>query len=934
MNATYTGGASGDPSNVKVTAGSDDDDSWWKSAPLVEKASPLDAALFAENVTGQLADVARGIYGQETRSGKNVKTSNAGARGGMQVKPDTFKRFSDKGWSIDDPEQNARAAVRYIKHLSDLSGGDPKLISAGYYGGEGAIPKAMVGIGVKDPRNKNAPDTLQYASQVAGRMPQDDSWWKSAPIVSEAGQTPQSNGATADKPAESANPTTLGQLSRQAGLAGREITEGVTAIPQMMGNAANAAINLGIQGVNRVAGTNIPRLRSVTSVTEELLDRAGLPRPESGAERLAGAGVSGLAGGLSGAGLAQRASMLASGPVARYTLSQLASNPSFQGVSGATGAMSGEAARQSGAGPVGQMVASVAGGMAPAAAAAAGAGGTRYLLRGVEENIPRVRENIKTFRDAGTTPSVGQATETRNARAAESVLAKVPGGAGPMASYAERQGQAIGKKAESIADDLATKISPTDAGNVIEKGISGPGGFVSRFKAGQKVLYDKLDQYIKPNASVKMGNTERALASMNQDIEGAETLSKFFKNNRIQDIESALKADTAGTRAGVMIVPPNATTAEQRAAASHGLLRRVPDQLREGQAPLSGSLSGSRNPYTGVTRPNVRTAGQPSSVTVSPSRSAPAGYGSGREVGIPGGSPTNELPYEAVKKLRTLVGNELESTSLVSDVPRSKWKALYAALSNDLEGAAKATGNADAVKAMNRANAFSRAGHARIEDVLDKVVRQGTPEKVYQLATGDMKTGATWINAIMRSLQPAERDVVRSAFIRRMGMAKAGQQGAEGDMFSTQTFLTNWNSISPEAKRVMFAGTEGRLRENLNQIAKAAENIKEGSKVFANPSGTAPAATQIGFIASLGSAAATGHWPAAGLLLGGAGAANLITRKMITNPDFVEWLANSTKLSASAVPSALNALAQTARSLPDDVQSDVDHYVSAIREQQ
>lgn len=714
------------------------------------------------------------------------------------------------------------------------------------------------------PDQQEAARNQYFNDVVAPRVPKDQVDAARSQFDEQTGPKVRPYSSGNRSTTEPVKSSTLGQLGRQAGLAGREIIEGVTAIPQMVGNAANAAVNLGIQGVNRVAGTHIPRLQSVTSATEDLLNRAGLPRPETGAERLAGAGVSGLAGGLGGAGLAQKASTLASGPIARYALSQLASNPSFQGVSGATGAMSGEVARQSGAGPVGQIVASVAGGMAPSATAAAGAAGTRYLLRGGEANIPRVRENIKAFRDAGTTPSVGQATETRNARATESVLAKVPGSAGPMASFAERQGQAIGKKAEAIADELAFKFSPTDAGNVIEKGIAGPGGFVSRFKAGQKALYDKLDQYIRPQTPVKVSRTVKALADLNAGIPGAKNLSKFFQNARIQGIEGALAEDMGGT-------PQTA----------------------------SAILQESGQPFT--------------------------------KAGTP---PGETMPYEAIKRLRTLVGGELENTSLASDVPRSKWKALYGALSGDLEDAAKATGNAQAVKAMDRANRFTRAGHARIEDVLDKVVRQGTPEKVYDLATDDMRTGATRINAIMRSLQPAERDVVRSAFIRRMGLAKAGQQGAEGDRFSTQTFLMNWNTISPEAKRVMFAGTEGRLRANLDQIAKAAENIKEGSKVFANPSGTTPAATQIGFIASLGSAVATGHWPAAGLLLGGASAANLITRKMITNPDFVEWLSHSTKLSLSAVPSALNALAQTARGLPDDVQSDVNHYVSAIREQQ
>jgi Transglycosylase SLT domain len=134
------------------------------------KVNPFDAALAAEGVDGKVADIARSIYQQESGSGKNTKTSNAGAVGGMQIIPATFNRMADKGWAIDNPDHNARAGIRYIKTLYDKAGGDPALTAAGYYGGEGAIAKAKAGIAVSDPRNPNAPTTLQYGQQVAARL--------------------------------------------------------------------------------------------------------------------------------------------------------------------------------------------------------------------------------------------------------------------------------------------------------------------------------------------------------------------------------------------------------------------------------------------------------------------------------------------------------------------------------------------------------------------------------------------------------------------------------------------------------------------------------------------------------------------------------------------------------------------------------------------
>jgi len=165
---------------------------WWDAAP---KASPLDVALAAENVDPKLADIARSVYTQESGGGKNTKTSNADAVGGMQIRPGTFSEVADKGWNINDPVQNARAGVRYLAKLYDQAGGDPALTAAGYYGGPGGLEKARKGVAVSDPRNPNAPTTLEYGKQVAGRVldavipsanaatPKQEEWWAAAPVV-------------------------------------------------------------------------------------------------------------------------------------------------------------------------------------------------------------------------------------------------------------------------------------------------------------------------------------------------------------------------------------------------------------------------------------------------------------------------------------------------------------------------------------------------------------------------------------------------------------------------------------------------------------------------------------------------------------------------------------------------------------------------------
>jgi len=134
-------------------------------------AGMFEQALAAEGISGKLADIARSVYQQESGSGANTKTSNANATGGMQIIPSTFASVADKGWDINDPVQNARAGIRYLAQLNARAGGDPVLTAVGYYGGPGAMDKAKQGVAVRDPRNPNAPDTLQYAQQVVGRIP-------------------------------------------------------------------------------------------------------------------------------------------------------------------------------------------------------------------------------------------------------------------------------------------------------------------------------------------------------------------------------------------------------------------------------------------------------------------------------------------------------------------------------------------------------------------------------------------------------------------------------------------------------------------------------------------------------------------------------------------------------------------------------------------
>lgn len=279
-----------------------------------------------------------------------------------------------------------------------------------------------------------------------------------------------------------------------------------------------------------------------------------------------------------------------------------------------------------------------------------------------------------------------------------------------------------------------------------------------------------------------------------------------------------------------------------------------------------------------------------------------------------------QIPYSALKRIRSEIGEAIGDYSLVSDVPTREYKALYAALSRDMEAAAQAQGP-DAVRAARRANNYTRAAADRLEQVQRVIDKNGGPERVYTAAMSGTKDGGTTLRAVMQSLPMEGQKSVTAAVIKRMGMANPGAQDAAGDAFSAATFLTNWNKVSPEAKRALFDRYGPSFSKDMERIARVADNIKAGSKVFANPSGTAnrgaAQAYAIGLPISIAQAPLTGHyWPIVATIGGGI-AAN-VSARALTNPRIVRWLANSTQLPVGSINVSLRALAAEGRKNEDD----------------
>ncbi|WP_220668893.1 hypothetical protein [Stenotrophomonas rhizophila] len=789
-----------------------------------------------------------------------------------------------------------------------------------------------------------------------------------------------------------------------------------------------------------------------------LADTLGLPQAQTAGDRvlgdvgeaIAGTGLTlgagaGLNAGRSGASLAaSQGALINPARAAASPLQQVAANaptlggragdiltaqPVLQAISAGAGAGASGAVREGGGGAGAQIAAGLLGGLGPSLVTAGAPAALRGALRGGESNRQQLAQAIDDFGVLGATPSVGQGTGAWSRQGAETLLGAGPTSAGVMARFADRQADAIGSGLQQQADSLFRNPSAERAGRAIEQGIRGEGGFIRTSRERADQLYNRLDGLLPNNERVGIDNVRAALASLNEEIPGAPSVSRFFQNARLEGIESALSKDAGGIE-GVLSRPGmraqvdqmradlteqaqlrraelaqetnvqrqnlvaeagnqrNALTAEQdrvrdRMASmiegrraqlyqeadelqlelraqqqaaiaenqrramfpetSKTLMPVISDEEIARQVPTRSSID-ARLPTQADIEAQMMSRADLDAQVMSPQaidqRVTPdsainqQNFGSDYVEKQVNDYLTSQidgkLPYEALRKLRTLVGGELENTSLVSDVPRSKWKAVYAALSQDMEAAATTP---EARQALDRANRYFNARATRIDDIDRVIDRNGGPEKIYQAVMGGVKDGGSTLRSVMQSLPEEGQKAVTAAALRRMGLANPGAQDAAGDAFSAATFLTNWNKTSPEARRALFDRYGPGFSQDLDKISKVAERIKDGGKALANPSGTARQGSNFAYWGGLGGSIMTGNLAPA-LWLGAGGVGSNIAARLVTNPSWVKWLAKATELPIGALPAQINVLKRIATEKGDQDIAEAAELLSQAREQQ
>lgn len=194
------------------------------------------------------------------------------------------------------------------------------------------------------------------------------------------------------------------------------------------------------------------------------------------------------------------------------------------------------------------------------------------------------------------------------------------------------------------------------------------------------------------------------------------------------------------------------------------------------------------------------------------------------------------MNYEGVKDLRTYYGEMLDgSTPIPQGMSHGEVKQIYGALSADMRTIISRAGGRDGLRAYEQAEAAA-SRWAGIRTDLGRLLKVQSEEAIFDkiaaMAGSTARADLSLLGRVRGAVGPQNWDEISSAVIAKMGWPPGGTG------FSPDAFLTAFNKMSPEGKRLLFRSTSSASHASaIDDIATVSQRFKELQQ-FANPSGT------------------------------------------------------------------------------------------------
>lgn len=264
-------------------------------------------------------------------------------------------------------------------------------------------------------------------------------------------------------------------------------------------------------------------------------------------------------------------------------------------------------------------------------------------------------------------------------------------------------------------------------------------------------------------------------------------------------------------------------------------------------------------------------------------------------------SNAENATFAEARQLRSIVGSMLNDPTVFNSRSQAGLRRLYGALSDDITEGAKTLGGPQAAQALGRADQFYAAARERADRVLEPFLGADNASTAFDRLLGLARsTGrrSDWaqLRQLRQSIPADDWNEVGAGVIRALG--------GEGDSFSPSRFVTEWDKLTPQARRTLFGGS-GREAEfrDLNNLARVMRDQRQAGQFYnySESGNTAGNLAGMGAVAAAGTAAASGNVIPAVALVTGAGLMNVASR-LLTSPGVARWMAQPAQRAVASAP--------------------------------
>lgn len=295
------------------------------------------------------------------------------------------------------------------------------------------------------------------------------------------------------------------------------------------------------------------------------------------------------------------------------------------------------------------------------------------------------------------------------------------------------------------------------------------------------------------------------------------------------------------------------------------------------------------------------------------------------------GDLSKDLSVEGLRRLRTTQRKKISKGDLVFGEDEARVLGIMDAAADDIRNGLTAAGKGNAAKAFDTADKAYRARMDYIKGTVQKVLGKREANKSAEGMAGTFsgmsKGDVAGLKRFQASLTPEERADVAQTFAHNMGLT--GKKDFSVNAFMTATSPKN---ASDDALRAMLGNEGFQSVQNLRLIGQELERVT--GAMNSRTSKTAVANGWQGWLwqAALGGGAGyagsggdnTTALAGAALLAGGKAGREMMTAKMLLNPNITKWLRQAPR---TANPRAIDAhfaklktIAKTSPAIADDIE--------------